>query len=174
MTEQRKNIKLSRLFSIVALCAFLVGAAIGVFATLHFTKSQTTKTLQIEEVYEPSTEEIPDSNPMDPPKNEKDSLKRYKEMLQNSLENSIQNEVNEITYYGVLIGEYSKSDQANNLAIDLKDQYDWNIAVYPIKNLHHVIVGPFDNKEDAQNFLNQIPQQARFIKSKVILFPKNN
>ena len=175
MTQQK--IRLSKLFSIITLCAFCTGLIVGIFSTLHFinfSEKETSKIPTEENINRTSIEKDLDFNANGLDKNETESLKRYKKMLQNSLENPVKDEETLVTYYGVLMGNYKSSDRANNFAINLKDQYNWNVAVYPIKNLHHVIVGPFYNKTEAQDFLDQLPQQARFIKAQVVLFPHNN
>ena len=176
MTQQKT--KISGLFFIITLCSFCTGFAVGIFATYQFMNSKEEVNTQQDVLLEPveikvesDEEESDDLKSID--QNETESLKRYKKMLENSLKDSTQ-DPDSIIYYGVLMGDYKSSDQANNLAIDLKDQFKWHIAVYPIEDSHHVIVGPFDDKEEANYFLKQLPKQARFIKARVVLFPQSN
>ena len=91
-------------------------------------------------------------------------------MLQKSMEESSQNE-EFFKNYGIVLGSYTNMDKANNVAIDLKSQYNWEVAVYPMDNFHKVIIGPFDNQESAQTFLEQMPKISRFISSQIIEFP---
>ena len=165
------NTKSSTLFFIAILCAFVVGTVVGVLIPIQLDREEHVIT--VEKVADFLEEEIEEVEVQDEPeKEETEEVKRYKKMLQANLEESSKPEV--VLYYGVLIEKYIQSDRANTLAIRLKDRYDWNVAVYPIKNLYHIIVGPFYSKKEAHVFLDKIPNKARFLKSKVILFPQNN
>ena len=113
--------------------------------------------------------ELLEENLENKPKENK-TLNRYKNMLQKSIDESSQDK-EFFKSYGIVVGSYTNMEKANDIAIDLKRQYNWAIAVYPMDNFHKVIVGPFDSQESAEEFLQQMPKISRFIASKVIQFP---
>ena len=92
-------------------------------------------------------------------------------MLKKSIDESASQNEEFFKNYGVFVGSYASMDKANSTAIDLKSQYNWETAVYPMDNFYKVIIGPFENQESAQKFLDQMPKISRFITAKVIEFP---
>ena len=164
------NIKRSTLFSIATVCAFVVGTTVGLLIQWDNKKENNISSKANIEINEDtySLKEEPVEKEL---KEETEKVKRYKKILKSNLEEP---SVEEPLYHGVLIEKSTHSDRANTLAIQLKDMYNWNVAVYPIERFYHVIVGPFYNKEDAHTFLTKIPKQVRFIKAKVIPFPQKN
>ncbi len=174
MTE-KKPIQPLLLFFIVAVLSFSTGAFVGTMITLNFIEESSVEldNSELEAVSEENTltdvKELPEDNFDNQPKENK-TLNRYKNMLKKSIDESSQNE-EFFKSYGIVVGSYTNMEKANNIAIDLKSQYNWEIAVYPMDNFHKVIVGPFDSQESAEEFLQQMPKISRFIASKIIQFP---
>jgi len=166
----KKPIQPLLLFFLVAALSFSTGVFVGNIVTLHFMAEPSSEldfeeldALSEDETIKEVFEEHPES-----PKNE--VLDRYKNMLQKSIDESAQNE-GFFKNYGIVVGSYTSMDKANNVAIDLKSQYTWKVAVYLMDNFHKVIVGPFDTQESAQEFLEQMPKISRFVSAQVIEFP---
>ena len=172
---EKKPIQPLLLFCLVAVLSFCTGVFVGNMVTFHFM-AESPFELDPEESIEVvseenimAVEEISEE-PVENSKKENKTLDRYKDMLQKSIDESSQNE-EFFKNYGIVLGSYTNMDKANNVAIDLKSQYNWEVAVYPMDNFHKVIIGPFDNQESAQTFLEQMPKIARFISAQVIEFP---
>lgn len=171
----KKQLQPLLLFSLAAVLSFATGVFIGVMITLNFMKEESSEELNNVEILsegEPLIENLTDSKETtEVLKKENKALNRYKNMLQKSIDENSQNE-EFFKNYGVVVGSYTNMQKANDIAIDLKSQYDWEIAVYIIDDFHKVIIGPFDNQTSAQQFLDQMPKISRFITAQVIEFPK--
>ena len=174
MTE-KKPLQPLLLFFIMAVLSFVTGVFVGTMIDGIFTQEDpalefnNSEILSEEELFI-EEEKPPEENQPDEVKENK-TLNRYKKMLKKSIEESSQSE-EFFKSYGIVVGSYTNMDQSNNIAIDLKSQYNWKIAVYPMENLYKVIIGPFDDKESARQFLKQMPKTSRFTDSKVIQLPE--
>lgn len=173
MTE-KKPLNPLLLFCISSALSFSAGVFIGVMLVPGFEKPLNspetfTATNLEEEALEPSNKTL-NTEEQSIQKTENKTLKRYKDMLKKSIDESSQDE-EFFKNYGVLIGSYASMDKASSTAIDLKSQYNWETAVYPMDNFYKVIIGPFDNQKSAQKFLDQMPKISRFIAAKIIEFP---
>lgn len=168
MTE-KKPIQPLLLFSLIAVLSFSTGVFVGNIVTLYFMGEPAVES-NFEELEIISEEDLEIEEFEEPIKKENKTLDRYKDMLQKSIDESVQNE-EFFKNYGIVVGSYTGMEKANDIAIDLKSQYDWKTAVYPMDNFHKVVIGPFDNKESAQVFLEQMPKISRFISAQIIEFP---
>ena len=173
MTE-KKPLSPLLLFCLSSVLSFSTGVFTGVILVPHFEKpSNSLETNEIksweEETVEHSNENL-NIEEQEIQKKENKTLTRYKDMLKKSIDESSHNE-EFFKNYGVFIGSYANMDKANSTAIDLKSQYNWETAVYPMDNFYKVIIGPFNNQESAQKFLDQMPKISRFIPAKIIEFP---
>ncbi len=169
MTE-KKPIKPLLLFFTIAVLSFSVGVFVGVVVKDSWTQTAPAVESNHSEILSEAEPFTKDKAPEENTEKENKTLSRYKEMLKKSIESSSQS-TEFFKNYGIVVDSYTNIDQANNVAIDLKSQYNWKIAVYPMENNYKVIIGPFDSKDSAQQFLRQIPKIPRFTDAKVIQFP---
>lgn len=177
--SEKKPLKPLLLFTISSALSFSAGVFTGVVLMPSFEEpsnsSEIISEINLEEELDRlddetlNTEEQPEEEQQD--KEENEALNRYKNMLKKSIDESVQNE-EFFKSYGVIVGSYTNMEKANNTAIDLKSQYNWETAVYPMDNFYKVIVGPFENQKSAQKFLEQMPKISRFIAVKIIELPK--
>ncbi|MDE0151254.1 MAG: SPOR domain-containing protein [Bdellovibrionales bacterium] len=167
---EKKPIQPLLLFSLIAVLSFSTGVFVGNMVTLYFMDEPVVESNSEEvEVISEADLEIEELSEA-PVKKDNKTLDRYKDMLQKSIDESVQDE-EFFKSYGIVVGSYTSMEKANNIAIDLKSQYNWELAVYPMDNFHKVVIGPFDNKESAQVFLEQMPKISRFISAQIIEFP---
>lgn len=171
---EKESVQPLLLFCLVALLSFSTGVFVGNMVTLHLledssveTDSENLKIISQEDVI---AEEELSGEPVEDSGRENTTLDRYKDMLQKSIDESSQNE-EFFKNYGIVVGSYTNIDKANNTAINLKSQYNWEVAVYPMDDFHKVIIGPFDSQESAQTFLEQMPKVSRFISAQVTELP---
>ena len=166
-TENKNQTPKSLLFLLTALSSFTTGLLIGLFTP--FFKSKDTphpiENVMEDNPYKPSFEQI--DTPNQQPQTQKESVHRYRKMLEKTLEKELS-----LQHYGVSTGSYTTLDQANGIAVSLKQKYpEWDVAVYPINKRHLVVVGSFTDRESAQTFLKKLPKKSRFLKAQVVQIP---
>ena len=70
--------------------------------------------------------------------------------------------------YGLLINSYSERELATEKAAQLKLRFpNWKFFFKKSKNLYKVYIGPFTQKEAAENFLKEIKKKPDFSSVKV-------
>ena len=173
-TENKIQTPKSLLFLLVALSSFTTGLLIGLLAPFNFFQSKDsfepmpyqTENVTEDNLYKSSPDQRDTSN-QQPPQTQKESVHRYRKMLEKTLEDELS-----LQHYGVSIGRYTTVNQANDTAINLKQKYpEWDISVYPINKQQIVVIGSFTDKESAQTFLKNLPKKSQFLKAQVVQIP---
>ena len=168
-TENKSPTPKSLLFLLTALSSFTTGLFIGLFAPFNFSQNKTDfeSASYQEESFKNALLPDPENSLNPQPQNQKESVHRYRKMLEKTLEDELS-----LQHYGVSIGRYTAMDQANNVAVNLKQKYPkWNISIYPINQMHIVVIGSFTDKESAQTFLKNLPNKSQFLKAQVVQIP---
>ena len=168
-TENKAPTPKSLLLLLTALSSFTTGLLIGLFAPFNFFQNKTTfePLPHREESFKNSPLPDPENSLNQQPQTQKESVHRYRQMLEKTLEDELS-----LQHYGVSIGRYTTMDQANSIAINLKQKYPkWNISIYPIQQMHIVVIGSFTDKDEAQNFLKNLPKKSQFLKAQVVQIP---
>ena len=182
MSELSKRIPF--LFLLVAVLSFITGGVTGAYFASQNNKAENKSFLNdLQNIESQEDEEAVESTELQGDFDSEETsdkileedmessqkIERYKEMLKKSMNNPSK-EV--LENFGVVIKSFSQSNRANDEAIELKKDYNWNVAVYPIDDSYKVIVGPFSNKKSAEMFLSNMPKLSKFIGSKIIKLPQ--
>ena len=176
--EKPVKTHLSILFTLVALSSFSAGLLFGLLLPFNLNKpsEQLTETKQqtpdtsMEQENTMDSDVTKDKTPQEP-KSQKESLNRYRKMLEKTVQSEL-SQFPELHHYGIVIGSYTTMDQANGVSIDLKKQYpEWSISVYPLDQVYKVVIGSFTDKVMAQEFLKNLPKKSQFLKAQVIQIP---
>ena len=172
MTSEKKNKYLPLLFLLVAGASFFTGALFSLwmvrgepfFGINHSVSSDTVLEEEFsKETFEEESQERPDSLPQ----NQEESLNRYREMLKKTFDD--ETNLEDSLEYGIFISRFSQNEKANDFAVEIKSQYPyWRLTVYPQDDFFRVVIGPFESKEETEEFFKNLPQKYEFRQARVI------
>lgn len=174
MNTEKPKTHLSILFTLTALSAFITGLLLGLFVPLNSNNKPQAEGVEPFNVYKPPIEQKKETiqNTVNQKESQKESLDRYKKMLEQTVQSELSN-FPELKHYGIVVGSYAAIEQANGVSIDLKKQYpEWSISVYPLNQLYKVIIGSFTDQAAAQEFLSSLPKKSQFLKAQIIQIPR--
>ena len=176
------------LFLLSALSGFVAGGVFGFYLagknplkentedTKSFFSSSPSPALDTEqedknqETAPPFSDELNPENSPPPPKNNKESVERYKKMLKKSLESELsKNSPFVWSSYGIAVADFKTQEQASAKAIEIYSQYrHWSVTTRKIKDTYKVIVGSFSDKKSAEDFLKNMQKESKFKSANII------